>query len=311
MAGQDPYSEWELYTPLALNRNEAEEALVDSVCSTSIPGVVHSSVTRTPALLSLPSDEAFESWEVIPSADSGKRKFPSATFSKHVGRKVPTLEKRGRIIQAFDALEREGQTKGLYARVSEKEKVNEWVVRQCINKRGKYEEALKWVEKTWEQRGKRCKGGRGNKKAGRGVKIIQPGISKAKYPMAESQLLTRFIEARQTNGARVRFQWVKTEMKRAVEEHYPSAVFSGSTGWFRRWMKRHNIVYRRRNNKKSKSIAQLAPDVCRFINTIRTMRVSSLDNDSSRDSKWGQWTPRLIYNVDQVFFLPSLSLILS
>ena len=53
-----------------------------------------------------------------------------------------------------------------------------------------------------------------------------------------------------------------------------------------------------RNNKKEKSVAELASSVCNFISTIRALRVTSLDPSLSR--KWGKWGPRVIYNVDQV-----------
>ena len=61
-----------------------------------------------------------------------------------------------------------------------------------------------------------------------------------------------------------------------------------------------NFIFGRRNNKKEKSVAELAQSVCHFINTVRALRVSSVSADDESSSKWGKRKPRLIYNVDQV-----------
>lgn len=91
---------------------------------------------------------------------------------------------------------------------------------------------------------------------------------------------------------------LRRDMRLAVQAHYGKTSFTASQGWVRRFMKRHNIVFRRRNNKKEKSVAELAPSVCNFISTVRALRVSSLAEAVS--PKWGKWGPRVIYNVDQV-----------
>ncbi len=57
MTSQDSYAydEWELYAPLALNKDDAEEVLLDSVCSTNIPSII---------------DDVFASWECVANGSS-------------------------------------------------------------------------------------------------------------------------------------------------------------------------------------------------------------------------------------------------
>jgi hypothetical protein len=76
-----------------------------------------------------------------------------------------------------------------------------------------------------------------------------------------------------------------------------AAAFKASHGWFRRFMSRHNLVWRRRNDNAKASAEELAPAVAMFINRIRALRMSRPDDD---DLRFGQFGPQRTYDVDQV-----------
>lgn len=48
--------------------------------------------------------------------------------------------------------------------------------------------------------------------------------------------------------------------------------FKGSAGWMKRFMGRHRIVWRCRNDNATKSVEKLAPLVLKFINSVRALR---------------------------------------
>ena len=161
------------------------------------------------------------------------------------GRKLPTLEKRGEIIVKYDKLALTGVKKtNLISTVAFQMCVGYHVAWRTINKRAVYEEALGWVGKTMEERTMRSKGGRKKRKAGRGVKFIQ-AVSNGKYPLAEAKVFAQFTSYRKA-GKKVKSRMVRRDMRVAVLEHYGITSFTGSQGWIRRFMKRHNIVFRRR-----------------------------------------------------------------
>ena len=80
-----------------------------------------------------------------------------------------------------------------------------------------------------------------------------------KYPLASNLLLAEF-KLRKAAGSKVSKLWFKKRMKSKIEACYgaeEAAKFKGSSNWFQRFKKRHNIVLRRRTNKK-KSVQMMA-----------------------------------------------------
>lgn len=64
---------------------------------------------------------------------------------------------------------------------------------------------------------------------------------------------------------------LRNKMKECVIHHYPWAEeFKASKGWFRRFMRRHNLAFRRRNNKKSKSLVELSDRACSLLSQQRS-----------------------------------------
>jgi hypothetical protein len=175
------------------------------------------------------------------------RKRKEAQIGRHSrGRKLPTLEKRGDMLNLYDQLVREGRVKKtqLIKTVAHRSCVGYDVAWRTINKRAVYEAALDWDGKSLEERRQKSKGGRKKRKAGRGVKFIQT-ISRGKYPLAEDQVYNKFVQWRK-DGKKVKSKMLRRVMRIAVQDHYGITSFTGSQGWVRRFMKRHNIVFRRR-----------------------------------------------------------------
>jgi hypothetical protein len=54
--------------------------------------------------------------------------------------------------------------------------------------------------------------------------------------------------------------------------------FKASAGWFKRFMKRHHLSWRRRNNIKNKSVAELVPSWLAHINKLRKLRTQNPDD---------------------------------
>lgn len=183
----------------------------------------------------------------LPSNFRGTAKRTIDQTGRHSrGRKLPTLEKRGDMLNLYDQLVKEGRVRKtqLIKVVAHRSCVGYDVAWRTINKRAVYEAALDWVGKSLEERRQKCKGGRKKRKAGRGVKFIQ-AISQGKYPRAEEQVYNKFVLWRK-DGKKVKSRMLRRAMRVAVEGHYGITSFTGSQGWVRRFMKRHNIVFRRR-----------------------------------------------------------------
>lgn len=135
---------------------------------------------------------------------------------------------------------------------------------------------LGWKGRSLEERQAKNKGGAGRKTAGRGVKSASTTfrrgvpIHPAKYPTAEKQVIHWFTQQRTEEGVRMTSRILRNKMKECVINHYPWAEeFKASKGWFRRFMRRHNLAFRRRNNKKSKSLVELSDRVLYFLNSVR------------------------------------------
>ena len=85
-------------------------------------------------------------------------------------------------------------------------------------------------------------------------------------------------------------------MVKEVNKRDPRPVFKAHPGWARRFMARFNLVFRRRTNKKNRSLRDLAPRMLRFLNELRQMRVESKEVDA----KFGKFGLYNTLNADQV-----------
>ena len=125
-----------------------------------------------------------------------------------------------------------------------------------------------------------------------------------KYPLAANLLVAEF-KLRRAAGSKVTKLWLKKKMKEKIEACYgteQAAKFKGSSSWFQRFKRRHNIVLRRRTNKKKVCADDGRDTILKFhrglrksLNTKRKRKKSS-----EVDPKYGRWAPKNRYNVDQV-----------
>ena len=125
-----------------------------------------------------------------------------------------------------------------------------------------------------------------------------------KYPLAANLLVAEF-KLRRAAGSKVTKLWLKKKMKEKIEACYgteQAAKFKGSSNWFQRFKRRHNIVLRRRTNKKKVCADDGRDTILKFhrglrksLNTKRRRKKSS-----EVDPKYGRWAPKNRYNVVQV-----------
>ncbi len=111
------------------------------------------------------------------------------------------------------------------------------------------------------------------------------GGRKTAYPDIEERLLQWMVE-RRDKGARVTGTSLRQECLK-LHRQYGSQSFKASTGWFRRFKKRHNILFRR-----STHISQQAADITdervqRFLRSVIRMR------------KMREYDLRLMGNMDE------------
>jgi hypothetical protein len=219
--------------------------------------------------------------EAVAEAEAARKKEEQAQ-PQH--RRRLDYEQKGRILIAIDeARESEIPKTQVFASVSKalREKIE--TVRACERDRDNIEHVLQWAGKSLADRKQKNKGGAGKKTPGRGVKSAPregrrgTPVRNAKYELAERKVFEWFAGQR-VEGNRVTSRLIRVEMKLAVQVFYPvdGIKFRASMGWFRRFMRRHNLSFRRRNNKKEKSIAELAGRVGFFFDRVRRYNVLSV-----------------------------------
>ena len=125
-----------------------------------------------------------------------------------------------------------------------------------------------------------------------------------KYPLAANLLVAEF-KLRRAAGSKVTKLWLKKKMKEKIGACYgteQAAKFKGSSNWFQRFKGRHNSVLRRRTNKKKVCADDGRDTILKFHWGLRkSLKTKRRRNKSSEvDPKYGRWTPKNRYNVDQV-----------
>jgi hypothetical protein len=145
------------------------------------------------------------------------------------------------------------------------------------------------------------KGGRGKKAPGKDMYSFSLcGRKCAKFAKSEAQLIVWCRDLRK-KGTRLTPRMVQPQMRSFVRTHdadTPGASkFKASKGWMKRFMGRFGIVWRRRNDKASKSVEELISPLAAFINRVRKLRRL---NPSSDDLVFGKYGLYNTLNVDQV-----------
>lgn len=125
-----------------------------------------------------------------------------------------------------------------------------------------------------------------------------------KYFLASNLLVAEF-KLRRAAGSKVSKLWLKKRMKSKIEACYgakEAAKFKGSSNWFQRFKKRHNIVLRRRTNTKKVCADDGQDTTQKFHGDLRkALKTQRRRNTSSTvDPKYGRWVPTNRYNVSQV-----------
>lgn len=145
------------------------------------------------------------------------------------------------------------------------------------------------------------KGGRGKKTLGRYV--FKAGKRRpAKFVNAESACL-EWLKKQRMKGLLVQSKTLRKYMIRQVRRFHSDSTgydrFKASAGWLKRFMARHKLTWRRRNDNALKSADKLAPQVQKFIKELRALRKSRPDPNNV-NSIWGIFGPKNTFNVDQV-----------
>lgn len=124
-----------------------------------------------------------------------------------------------------------------------------------------------------------------------------------KYPLAANLLVVEF-KLRRAMGSKVSKIWFRKKMKSKIEMCYgkqEAEKFKASNNWFQRFKRRHNIVLRRRTNKKKDSADDGRETIQAFHRNLRKyLKTTTTRNKSSLHPKYGRWLPKNRYNIDQV-----------
>jgi hypothetical protein len=142
-------------------------------------------------------------------------------------------------------------------------------------------------------------GGRGKRAAGRGLYhfISLEGRRGAKFPLAEEQTITWCRQKRVRDGLKLTTRMLRSKMRACVRAHYGADTgFKASTGWVKRFMARHGLTWRRRNDNAKVGVEKLVVPLAHFINDLRLYRM----RHPSTDRRWGKYGLCNTFNVDQV-----------
>ena len=126
----------------------------------------------------------------------------------------------------------------------------------------------------------------------KGLFKCRPSV--AKYLTIEQALVQKFKDQRK-EGRRVSARWFKkTARKIATEQNVEG--FTGSKGWFCLFLRRYNLVLRKKTNSKRASVEEKRPIIANFHAKLRLF----LSTGQNPHPKWGRFLPKNRWNVDQV-----------
>ena len=121
-----------------------------------------------------------------------------------------------------------------------------------------------------------------------------------KYPLTSNILLAEF-KLRRTARSNVSKPWFKKKIEnRRCYGAEEAEKFEGSSNWFHRFKERHNILLRRRTNKKNVWADDGRDTIQKFNRDLRkALKTQRRRNKSyTVDPKYGRWIPKNRYNID-------------
>ena len=171
----------------------------------------------------------------------------------------------------------------------------------------------------------RVKGGRRCKNT---AKRKGGGGRKAMFAKDEQELFET-IKRKRGDGIKVRAKFVRAQFKHLHKTNYPvghplhakASKFKASSGWLRRFMDRHELTWRKRNNKRTFVVDKYIPGIRSYLNNLRRLRAQfkAADDTAARllcahersgeagesderleQERWGLLGPGVTFNVDQV-----------
>ena len=216
------------------------------------------------------------------------RKGSSRRKSYAVEFKAKTLER----LDLFSEL----KVKEKWEKVAEERGVSKSLVVKLNKNRNKI--------KAKSERNKRKENSGGVKATRQRRKLIgDKAKNSEKYPLASARVIVDF-KLRRAKGCKVSKLWLKKKMKSYIEEFYgkeKASKFKGSQNWFQRFKKRHGISFRRRTNKKKQAADDGRQTIQKSHRDLREAVKSRRRRlHSTQDVKYGRWTPKNRYNIDQV-----------
>ncbi|EEU38504.1 uncharacterized protein NECHADRAFT_88606 [Fusarium vanettenii 77-13-4] len=124
-----------------------------------------------------------------------------------------------------------------------------------------------------------------------------------KWPGLEDQVYLSFLE-RRAQGKVATTSWFRRKAQAIYKELYPdqSSRFPFSTGWWRGFLRRHNIVKRRvtkQSTKRPEDYIDVVNRFLRFIRRISTLRFQSRAITMILNSPKRRFYRRLILNLDE------------
>ncbi|KAK3283148.1 hypothetical protein CYMTET_9143 [Cymbomonas tetramitiformis] len=85
-------------------------------------------------------------------------------------------------------------------------------------------------------------------------------LGKGRFPRVETQLFRDFQACRK-KGLRIGRRWLRTKARVIAKKLYPGRYFRASEGWCTNWLRRNNLSYRKKTNKKTKSTEERLPKI--------------------------------------------------
>lgn len=144
----------------------------------------------------------------------------------------------------------------------------------------------------------------------RGMRQVKLGGQKARWMEMEAELIANIRELRK-RGRKIGRRYVATKAKQIFGQMNPDAApdaFKASPTWRHRFLRRHNLVRRKRSNKKQLSLAELLPVVQEWHGQLAAMvsapapapALDAVNPAPALDGKWGRFPPERRSNVDEV-----------
>jgi hypothetical protein len=143
----------------------------------------------------------------------------------------------------------------------------------------------------------------------RNLRQVKPSGQKARWTEMEAELIKNIRELR-TRGRKIGRRYVTIKAKQIFGRLNPDAAadaFKASPTWRHRFLKRHDLVRRKRSNKKQLPLVELLPLLQQWHGQLGAMvsapaPAPALDAAApapALDAKWGRFTPQRRFNADE------------